>query len=69
MKGDLPQVMVLEYEPLLKCSVWKDYIHRRRSPRALRAELNRAIRSGRYTGVRLITIHVETHHAIIPELS
>lgn len=60
----LPHVMVLEYQPELTRSVWVDYYSKRRTIKALVAELRREILSGRFVGYRFVTIHSQEVGAI-----
>jgi hypothetical protein len=53
------QVMVLQYEPALKSSVWKDFLHGCRTRKGLIAMLRREIKCGRFVAFRFIQIQEE----------
>ena len=61
-----PRVMVLQYEPALKMSIWKDFYHRRRSRNGLIRLLRREIKARRFVAFRLI--HIEEEFFGIPPI-
>lgn len=57
----LPAVMVLEYEPSLTCSVWKDYYHRSRTMNGLLKLLRSEVKAWRFVAYRLISVHRQVY--------
>lgn len=55
----LPRVMVLVYEPSLKCSVWQDCVHFCRSVAGIRRRMRKMIISGEIVGYRLMHVVYE----------
>lgn len=57
--SDLPNAMVLVFQPRLTCSVWQDYVGRHRTLSGLERALRAGTRNGQWVAWRLIRIERE----------
>ena len=56
---DLPQAMVLVFDPRLTHSVWQDYVGRHRTVAGLERALRAGVRRGEWVAWRLIRVERE----------
>jgi hypothetical protein len=61
MSEQLPQAMVLVYQPELTHSVWQDLMHHKRTLKGLEAALRKGVRDGEWVAWRLIHIEKEVY--------
>lgn len=55
----LPRAMVLEYQPELTHSVWKDFFSQHRTRKGLEQRLKQGVKNGEWVAYRLMRIETE----------